>query len=212
MLSFIPYLTLLILLFLVGNILSWMPKGTMREQWNSMRDTRNSRSFNNDEGALTPSSALLLCQWFLFFGIILYTYLDTEFFRHLSDPDMNVAGKIAKCVLIPIAWYFFQWVMFHWWGFLLHQGDRIQILSRIYRSVHLLAGSIALILFLLQMIGWIEPESSLFLLLLIFIIAQIIFIFSGIKIFWNGFGTLYYIFLYLCAFKIAPLLIIWTKI
>lgn len=210
MLSFIPYLTLLIIVFLVCNILSWRPQGSMREQWNSITDTRHARSFYNDEGALSVGSIVLLGQWFFFGGLLLYTYLDADPFSHLSEPDKSVAWKIGQCMLIPFAWYAFQWLMFRWWGYLLHQDARIQILSRIYKSVHLLAGPFALMLFLLQMIGWINPASSLVLLLLIFIIAQILFIFSGIKIFWNGFGTLCYIFLYLCTFKIAPLLIIWT--
>lgn len=211
MLSFIPYLSLLILISIVVNILSWRPQGSMRDQWNSILDTRNSRSFYNDEGAWSMGSLVMLGQWFVFFGLLLYTYADDDPFNHLANPNREIVWNVMQCILIPLVWYLFQWLMFHWWGYLFHQTEHIQILNRIYKSVHLLAGPFAMVLFLLQMIGWIAPESSIVLLLLIFIIAQIVFIFSGIKIFWSGFGTLCFIFLYLCAFKIAPLLIIWTQ-
>ncbi len=210
MLSFIPYLALVLILCLATNLASWGPYGIIRAQWPNLTDFRNLRTFNNDR-ALSFGRIALMLQWFAFSGITLYTCFDPAPYLHLAHPDLSVVSDIALCVAVPLAVFFAQWLLYHWWGYIFSQAGGIHILDRVYLSAHLLASPFVMVFFLLQAVGLISPLANLFLLVLISITVQIFCFLSGIKIFWRGPGTLFVFFLYLCAFNIVPLLIIWTK-
>lgn len=212
MLGYIPYLVILTLICLLGNILCWRSKGVMREQLLSIQNTRTERSFGIDDGHFSFGRMLLLCQWFVFFGLQLFLYIDNQSPVYLAHLQFDKLLPLLWCSLLSVAWYFMQWFFFHWWGYIFNQGGRIQILGRIYKSVYMLLGTLSMFSFLLQMAGWIDARTGMILLLLFFICAQIIFIFSGIKIFYNGLYSLLLIILYLCALKIAPILVLWQKL
>jgi len=184
----------------------------MRRQLNSMMDTKNERSFNADEGGLDFGRFLLIAEFFIFFGLVLYTYINPDYSDDLQNPDQDTWYELTICILAPSSWFFLQWVLYRWWSFIFHVGGKATILSRIYKAVHMLAAPIALGVFMLELADVITPDNSWILLLMTFIIAQIVFIFSGIRIFWSGIGTLCFIFVYLCAFKIAPILLLLSKL
>lgn len=212
MLSFVPYLVVFAFVSLLGNIYSWRPEGVMRSQLTSLKDTKNERSFSADEGGWNIGHFLLVSQWFFYFGLIVYTYVRPDYFEELLHPDAETFMRLSICVSVPAVWFFLQWGLYQWWAYLFQQEGKAAILSRIYKAIHMLAAPLALLVFLLELTGFISPDSGWILLLLTFIIAQIVFIFSGIKIFWTGIGTLCFIFLYLCAFKIAPILLLLAKL
>jgi len=212
MLSFVPYIVLLAFICFVGDLYSWRPEGVMRRQLDSMMDIKNERSFNADEGGLDFGRFLLIAQYFICFGLVLYTYINPDSFEDLLHPYMDTWYELSLCIAAPVAWFFCQWLLYRWWSYLFHVEGKAIILSRIYKAVHILAAPIATVVFLLEIAGIISPENSWILLLLTFIIAQIVFIFNGILIFWRGIGTLCFIFVYLCAFKIAPILLFLAKL
>lgn len=212
MLSFVPYLVLLSIICLAGDLLSWRPEGVMRRQIISMSDMKNERSFNADDSGWDIRRFLLILQWCLYFGLILFTFENEDFFEDLLHPDMSVLLELGICIAIPAVWFGGQWIFYSWWSYLFRLSGKAVILTRIYKAVHMLAAPIALLVFLLELSGILTPSNSWILLLLIFIIVQIVFIFSGIRIFWSGFGTLCFIFLYLCAFKVAPILLLLAKL
>lgn len=211
MLNHVPYIVALVLVFLVGNILCWMPQGPMRDQLLSIQNTRTERRFGTDDSRFSLGRMALLCQWFVLFGVQLYLYVGDEAVENLISPNAAMLAQLLSCMLVPVAWYALQWFFMHWWGFIFNLGKNVQIISRIYRSAHMLAGTLAMLVFLLQICYAIDAETGMILLSLIFICAQIIFIFSGIKIFYRGLSSLFVIFLYLCALKVAPLLVLWQK-
>lgn len=184
----------------------------MRRQLESMMDTKNERSFNADEGGLDFGRFLLIVQYFIFFGLVIYTNVNADYVEDLILPDSDTWYELSFCIAAPAFWFFIQWVLYRWWSYIFHMEGKATILSRIYKAVHMLGAPIALVVFILELVGAISPENSWILLLLTFIIAQIVFIFSGIKIFWSGIGTLCFIILYLCAFKIAPILLLLAKL
>lgn len=212
MLSFIPYIVIFALICLVGDLYSWRPEGAMRSQLNSMTDTKNERSFNADNTGLDLGRFLLIVQYFVFFGLVLYTYINPDYLEDLLYPDKETWYELIICIATPSLWFFVQWILYRWWSYIFHMEGKAQILSRIYKAIYMLSAPVAMIVFLLEVVGIISPANSWILLLLTFIIAQIVFIFSGIKIFWAGIGTLCFIFLYLCTFKIAPILLLLSKL
>lgn len=212
MYSFIPYLVVISLVCLVIDLLCWRPDGIMRHQLDSMFDFKNERAFGSDVSHLNIVHILLIFQWCLFFGLILFTYEDEDSFENLLHPDLETWLELGICIAIPAAWLLIQGLLYHWWSYLFGMSGKAIILTRVYRVIHMLAAPMALFVFMMEVAGILSPENGWILLLLIFIIVQIVFIFSGIRIFWSGIGTLCFIFLYLCAFKIAPLLLLLAKL
>lgn len=212
MLSFVTYIVLLAFVCLLCNLYGWRPEGVMRRQLDSMADTRNERSFVSNEQGWELSRFLLVLEWCIFFGLILFTRADEEYLDDLLHPDLEVWLQLAICIAVPAVWFYVQWGLYRWWAFLFHEDGRAMILTRVYKAVYMLSAPLALATFLSEIVGLLSPQDSWILLLVIFIIAQIVFIFNGIKIFWSGIGTLCFIFLYLCAFKIAPILLLIAKL
>ena len=212
MLSFIPYLVLISLVCFAADLYFCGPNGVIRRQLVNLLDTRNERSFSIDESGFSIGSLALLAQWFFYFGLILFTYVDSEFYEDLNNFSLETLRQIGICIAVPLIWFIGQWILYHWWTYLFQESGRAKILSRIYRALHILSAPLAMLVFMFEMTGMLSPDYSYILLIIIFIIAQIAFILSGIRIFWSGIGTICFIILYLCAFKIAPFLIIWTKL
>lgn len=212
MLSFVPYLVILTFVSLIGDLYSWRPEGVMRRQLDSLMETKNERSFNADMNGMDLGRLLLIIQFLLYFGLILYTVVNPDYFEDLRDPDANTWQELGLCIAAPTLWFLVQWALYRWWTYLFHLEGKATILSRVYKAVHMLAAPIALGVFIMELVGAVSPDNSWILLLLTFIIAQIVFIFTGIRIFWSGIGTLCFIIVYLCAFKIAPILLILSKL
>lgn len=212
MLAYIPYLTLFAFVCLLCNLYGWRREGVLRLQLEKLTDINNERSFNdNGTDVLQLTPTLLVLQWFAIAGVILYTYLSADCYEDLRSPDSGVWQELGLCMAVPAAWFSVQWILYQWVASLFHESGRASILSRVYYAVHILSAPLALVVLLLELVGTLSPSGSVVLLMLIFISAQMLFILSGIRIFWNGIVTLCYIFLYLCTFKIAPLLIILAK-
>ena len=212
MLSMIPYLVLLVMVCLIGDLIALRPEGVIRRQWDNLTDIRQERSFGDDNGKMLFGHILMIGQWSLCCGLILYTNLDAEYFEDLRQPDQIVWNDILLCSAIPAAWWILQWILYHWCASLFHENGKAHILTRVYSAIHILSAPVALLIFMAEVTGILSATSSGILLLLFFIFAHLVFILSSIRIFWNGFSTLFIIFLYLCAFKIAPLLLIMAKL
>lgn len=212
MLSFIPYIVIFTFVCVLCNLYGWRLEGVMRRQWSSLSDTKNERSFDADDSGWNFSRFLLILQWCIFFGLILFTRMDDEYVEDLREPDLEVVWHLCVCVAAPAIWFYMQWALYNWWSFLFGESSRAAILTRVYKAVYMLASPMSLLVFVCELVGLFSPECSWILLMLIFVIVQIVFISSGIRIFWNGIGTLCFIFLYLCAFKFAPILLLMAKL
>lgn len=211
MLSFIPYLVLLSVVCFAADLYCCRPNGELRRQLTNLLNTKDERSFSVDESGLSVGGIMLLLQWVLFFGLILFTYVDSNFYEDLSTLNIEVIRQLALCIAIPTLWFLVQWLLYRWWTYLFQESGRAKILSRIYKALHMIAAPLVLLVFMLETTGLLSPDYSYILLIIIFIIAQIAFILSGIRIFWSGIGTICFIIMYLCAFKIAPFLLLWAK-
>lgn len=207
-----PYMVVLLLFYVLVNILSWVPDGVMRQQLVSLRETRNARTFELGAVQMSWLIPLLILQLFIFLGLHIYLYVQPDAERSLESLERADMIVLALCTAIPTGWFVLQWLSFSWWGYLFRESDRLFILGRVYLSVHLMASTPTMLLFLAEVVGLIDYDLATILLSLIFIIIQIAFIFNGIKIFWGGIGTLCFIFLYLCAFIVAPILVLWDWI
>lgn len=205
----------LILFYAFIDILAWSKNGILLQELRALKDTHNERTFNIGELRFIHIKPLLFLQYPLFFGLCLFTIVfpePGEILKRLLRPSSDVYLPLAACIAVPLLWYLLQ-RFFHVWICYIFGGDtRIIILERVYKASHLLAGPIVLLIFTSIVTWQISTFISAILLIGTFIITQVIFIFCGIKIFFNGFGSLCLIFVYLCTLEIAPLVVIFTKL
>lgn len=205
-------LVCLVLAYVILNVFGWTQNGVMRLQVQYMHETRNARSFTDiGMSAFNPMRPILLLQLFIFSGLCLFCSLSGYTAYDLLHPDLDTCISLVAYICFPVVWFYFQWASFNWANYLFGDNERIQILNRLYRAIHLLASPLALLLFILLMNGNISPLSTMILLSTLFIFCQVIFIFHGFKIFFTSLSSLCFIILYLCALEIAPLVIIWHK-
>ncbi|MDO4496732.1 MAG: DUF4271 domain-containing protein [Bacteroidales bacterium] len=201
-------LELLVLAFLLVNAMAVLAPGLMRGLVGQVFETRSARTFEKPESKYYTLRILMMLQLFIFAGLHVFLLLSTNPAEQLQYPTEESWWLLGVCLLIPVGWVFVQQLLFNWWGYLFSSHEGIQILNRVYQAVHILFSPLTLLCFLFEMIGLIEVETSTVLLSLTFIMIQILFIFSGIKIFWGGLSTLFFLFLYLCTLEIAPMVMI----
>lgn len=202
-------LVLLVLAYMLVNAIAFLAPGLMKGQLSQVYKTRSTRIFVQTESKYYKLRALLLLQFFLFFGLHIFLMFSTDSAEQLEHPSFEEWHVLLKCFCAPLAWFLLQQLFFNWWGALFASRGRISIMNQVYMSIHIVVSPMTMISFLLEMIGIIDVETATFLLSLTFILMQILFIFSGIKIFWGGWSTLLFIFLYLCTLEIAPLVMIY---
>ena len=204
-------LVILILLFLSIDILACRDKSVMRHQLSWITDTRNARTFESVVVIYPWLKPLLLLQMFLFFGLTLFCLTDNTPAEHLSAASFETLGKVGLCMSILLGWYVLQGALFNWFCYLLGIKEKRTIMNRSYQAAFIVLAPLSMLLFIGLIAGWIPSQIALVLLFGVFILSQFSFIFSGIKIFYNGFGSLFLIIVYLCTLEIAPLVVIWAK-
>ena len=204
-------LVVLILLFLSIDILACRDKSVMRHQLAWITDTRNARTFESVVVIYPWLKPLMLLQMFLFFGLTLFCLTDPAPAEHLFSVTPPTLAQVCLCVsLLPI-WYVLQGGLFNWFCYLLDIKEKRTIMNRSYQAAFVVLAPLAMLLFIGLIAGWIPSQIALVLLFAVFILSQFSFIFSGIKIFYDGFSSLFLIIVYLCTLEIAPLVVIWTK-
>ena len=204
-------LVVLILLFLSIDILACRDKSVMRHQLAWITDTRNARTFESVVVIYPWLKPLMLLQMFLFFGLTLFCLTDNAPAEHLFSITSPTLAQIGLCIsLLPI-WYVLQGLLFNWFCYLLGIKEKRTIMNRSYQAAFIVLAPLAMLLFIGLIAGWIPSQIALVLLFAVFILSQFSFIFSGIKIFYDGFSSLLLIILYLCTLEIAPLWVIWVK-
>lgn len=208
-------LILFILAYAIINILAWSKNGILVQEFASLKDTHNERTFSLGEPDFNKIKPFLVIQYYLFFAFSLYVAVvsdPAESLKGLMSFSQDVYLMLAICIAFPLAWYFLQYFFFHWICFIFGGDSRIVILDRIYQATHMLAGPIVMVLFSLVVIGNLSAFWTTILLTGTFILTQLIFIFSGFKVFFNSFSSLCLIIVYLCALEIAPLAVLYVKL
>lgn len=202
----------LILGFLVVDMLSVRPKGVMRYQCSWLTDTRSARTFESTAVIYPWIKPLLLLQSFFFFGLALFVLLTPDAGQQLLHPTYETWSNLALCEITLLGWYLLQSGFVNWFCYLFDFREKRIIANRSHTAVFAVLAPISMLIYIAQMSGMIPSGTTVILLATLFILSQICFIFNGIKIFYEGLGSLLLIFVYLCTLEIAPLWVIWAKI
>ena len=206
-------LVVVILGFIVVDVLACRDKGVLRHQLSWVTDTRNARTFESVLVVYPWLKPLLLVQMFLFAGLTIFCLFDDAPAAHLRQlvSQPSVLGHLALAIAIPLTWFLLQWLLFNWFCYLYGMREKRTIMNRSYQAAFIVLAPFAMLLFIGLVAGWISTQMALVLLIALFIFSQFSYILSGIKIFYDGFGSLCFIIVYLCTLEIAPLLVIWAK-
>lgn len=205
----------LILFYAIIDMLAWSRNGILRKELLAYKDTRNQRMFNMRRTRFTRLRPLLFSQYYLFFGLCLFTIAfpnSDDLLRFLPQLTTDTAIKLAMCIAVPLLWYMLHCFFQKWGNFIFGGDERTDILLRIYKTSHMLAGQFVLLLFTVTVIADFGTVMTTILLIGIFIITQLVFILYGFKLFLRGFWSLCLIFVYLCALEIAPLAVFLVRI
>ena len=205
----------LMLFYAIIDMLAWSPNGILRKELLAYKDIHNKRMFNMRRTRFTHLKSLLFSQYYLFSGLCLFTIAfpnSGDLLRNLPQLTADTAIKLASCIAVPLLWYMLHFFFQKWGNFIFGGDERTDILMRIYKISHMLAGQFVLLLFTAIVIADIGSFMTTILLIGIFIITQLVFILYGFKLFFRGFWSLCLIFLYLCALEIAPLAVFLVRI
>lgn len=209
-----PLIVSLILIFWGLNIIAWRPEGIMIQHWHWLFTSRQVRTFE----ALAPFfhliRPLLLVQLFLFSGLIFYYWLSFASGSSVLPSQQSFPAWLLPtvCIVGPLLLHVLQFLTYNWFCYLFDERDNHIIFNRIYVSIIMLCAPVALLIFTFLTTGLISTLTGVYLCIGVFILAQILFIFSGFKIFFRGFGSFCFIILYLCALEIAPVAVLLAKI
>lgn len=205
----------LMLFYAIIDMLAWSRNDILRKELLAYKDTRNKRMFDMRRTRFTHLKSLLFSQYYLFSGLCLFTIAfpnSGDLLRNLPRLTADTAIKLASCIAVPLLWYMLHFFFQKWGNFIFGGDERTDILMRIYKISHMLAGQFVLLLFTAIVIADIGSFMTTILLIGIFIITQLVFILYGFKLFFRGFWSLCLIFLYLCALEIAPLAVFLVRI
>lgn len=205
-------LVLLVIIFLMADLLAWHPKGVMIHQLAWLGDTRNARTFDASTAIYPWLKPILMCQYFLFFGLSLLSISDSEMAMHLARPSWPELRPMILCLAVPLLWSAVQQFLFNWFCHLFEIADGRIIMNRCFLATHIILAPISTLIFVSVLAGAIDLQVTQILLIGLFILSQVVFIFNGFRIFCNSFYTTLLIFAYLCTLEIAPLLVIYAKI
>lgn len=205
-------LVVLVLVFLMGDLLACCTRGVMRYQASWLLDVRNARTFESTLVIYPWLKPLLLIQVFLFFGLTLFCIFEPSPALQLKSPGLETWGHLGLYCSGLLGWFIIQSCLFNWFCYLLDFKERCTIMNRSFRAIFAVLAPLVTLVFASLIAGSISTETALILLAVLFILSQISFIFNGFRIFYDGFGSIITIIVYLCTLEIAPLWIILTKI
>lgn len=151
--------------------------------------------------------ALMALQWCLCTGLLLYSGLGLSGTRLLPDKAFVNSGSM---ILLMMVYYATQWVTYQVLGytFSTHTGRRLFVQG--FTASQSLLG-FALIIPALVSIFY--PSAAFIAVIVgvsLYLIARIIFITKGFRIFYTNFGSLFYFILYLCTLEIIPLILVYN--
>lgn len=204
-------LVLLVILFALADMLACHPQGVVMHQLQWLANTRNVRTFEASSVVYPWLKPLLLCQYFLFFGLCMFHIVDPQMAEHLTSPSEDLLYTLLLCFSIPLGWFLLQHFLFHWFCYLFSIHGKQIILNRCYLAIHIVVAPLITIIFMSVLAGAHEPQMTFILLATLFILTQIVFIFYGFKIFCTNFYTFCLIIVYLCTLEIAPLLVFFAR-
>lgn len=174
--------------------------------------TETRRRSNMFDATVRENSFLLLLdvQCFLSMGVLLYGAVARWGVSGLPAGGMTAGIGMALCMGVCLVWGMVMWCICRIGGAVFVDREASRLWARGYASCRALLGIPLLVLALMSMI-----YQSAFCAIIItagalYVMAEIVFIFKGARIFLSGPASIVLFFYYLCTLEIAPLIVIYV--
>ncbi len=174
-----------------------------QEMW-AMRHRAN--VFDEHTSNETRVLALMALQWCMCTGLLLYSGLGLSGATLAPSKAFIDTGSL---ILLMVAYYVAQWAAYQVVGYTFTTPIGRRLFVQGFTSSQSLLGFALLIPALVSIF---YPSAAFVAVIVgvsLYIIARIVFITKGFRIFYTNFGSIFYFILYLCTLEIVPLLLVY---
>jgi hypothetical protein len=165
-----------------------------------------SRVFDEHTSSQRRMMLIMIAQTIVFGGISL-TEAFNEFMPGATIPDSAFVPVLTNILLIG-AWYAFELIGYGLTGYAFTSPELASMWNRGFNASMALFGFPLALLTIVMVLYPPAAKICLFAVAIMFLIAKLIFIYKGFRIFYHKIPSLLYFILYLCTLEIIPIFII----
>lgn len=180
----------------------------LRSYWDELWHVRSGRDNVFDEHPAGDARVLLLLivQAIATVGVLLSVAVCR------LSPDAGIpftTRAVAVVTALSAAWYLAQVVAYNLVGYTFTTPARHRDWLRGFNASQALMGVLLVVPAVLAVFYPTVTREALSVGLFVFILARLVFIFKGIRIFYDRIGSLLYFILYLCTLEVIPLIFVY---
>lgn len=157
---------------------------------------------SNETGVLT----LMAVQWSVYTGLLLYTFISTT--HH--TPPQHAFADITGLICLTAGYYVMQYIAYNLVGYTFSTAEGRRYFVEGFTSSQSLLGFLLIIPALVALFYHQAAEPMLITAGSLYLIARVIFIIKGFRIFYHKIWSLLYFILYLCTLEIVPLIVLYN--
>ena len=137
-------------------------------------------------------------------------YLAVQLLRPDLAPSLqnNVFQHIGAFCLMMVGFYVIQWLVYKVLGYTFSDKEGTKLWLDGFKASQSLLGLLLLPVLILLMVFTANGKMLLGIASLLYLVARLIFIYKGFRIFYSKLSSYLYFILYLCAVEIVPLVIL----
>ncbi len=137
-------------------------------------------------------------------------YMAVQLLRPALAPSLqsNTFLHIGLFCAMMLGFYVTQWLVYKVIGFTFSDKEGTKLWLDGFKSSQAMLGLLLLPVLVLLMVFTSHGKMLLFLAALLYLVARLIFIYKGFRIFYSNLSSYLYFILYLCAVEIVPLVIL----
>ena len=137
-------------------------------------------------------------------------YMAVQLLRPDLAPSLqsNTFLHIGAFCTIAVGFYAIQWLIYKIMGYTFSDKEGTKLWLDGFKATQALLGRVLLPVLVLLMVYTSHGKMLLGVAALLYLVARVIFIFKGFRIFYSNLSSYLYFILYLCAVEIVPLVIL----
>jgi len=163
---------------------------------------RRSNALDDNTANESRTELLMLFQTCVLEAILLYVAIGTP---HAGGPALLYVGVLTG---VTVAYYIFQAVAYMTVGYVFAPRGYTAPLLRSFNATQSVMGMALLVPALATLFYPAMATAMMFSSAALYVIARILFIRVGFRIFYHNFSSLLYFFLYLCTLEMIPLVVV----
>lgn len=164
---------------------------------------RRSNTFDDHTSGESRVIALMLAQWAVYCGLLMYSALSLR----LSLDPSHAFSDAGALILLMCAYLGVQYVAYTILGYTFSPGLGAHQLLKGFTASQAVTG---FLLIIPALVAIFYPDAATAMVIsggILYVLGRIVFICKGFRIFYQNFGSLLYFILYLCTSEIIPVII-----